>query len=68
MNQKIKVEAFMRWLIHIGYRGVAYSSGDIVFRCHVSGKLFPKGVTILSNGRLNKPAKQLFKEFEGYLA
>lgn len=58
-------EAFIIWLVSIGYRGITNPSG-ILFFCAVSGKNFPRNVMIMSNGQLNKPATQLFEEFKKY--
>lgn len=59
-------EAFIIWLVRIGYRGVRHSSGDTHFYCEVVNKSFPRGVVIAGTGRLNKPATQLFEEFKKY--
>ena len=58
-------EAFVIWLVSIGYRGVTNASG-VLFFCAVSGRNFPRNVMIMANGRLNKPATQLFEEFKKY--
>ena len=58
-------EAFVIWLVSIGYRGVTNASG-VLFYCEASGKNFPRDVMIMANGRLNKPAAQLFEEFKKY--
>lgn len=58
-------EAFIIWLVSIGYRGVTNASG-VLFYCEASGKNFPRDVMIMANGRLNKPATQLFEEFKKY--
>ena len=58
-------EAFVIWLVSIGYRGVTNTSG-VLFYCEASGKDFPRDVMIMANGRLNKPAAQLFEEFKKY--
>ena len=58
-------QAFALWLVKIGYTAV-FASGCIKFYCAVSNKNFPRDVMILENGRLNKPAVQLFKEFVAY--
>lgn len=58
-------EAFVIWLTKIGYRGVTNASG-VLFYCEASGKNFPRNVMIMANGRLNKPATQLFEEFKKY--
>lgn len=58
-------EAFVIWLVSIGYKGVTNPSG-VLFYCAVSGKNFPRDVMIMSNGQLNKPATQLFEEFKKY--
>ena len=58
-------EAFIIWLVSIGYRGVTNASG-VLFYCAVSGKNFPRDVMIMSNGQLNKPATKLFEEFKKY--
>ena len=47
-------EAFIIWLVRIGYRGVRHSSGDTHFYCEVVNKNFPRGVVIMANGKLNK--------------
>lgn len=59
-------EAFIIWLVSIGYRGVRHGSGDTHFYCEVVNKNFPRDVMIASTGRLNKPATQLFEEFKKY--
>ena len=58
-------QAFALWLVKIRYRAVLIH-GCIKFYCAVSNKNFPRDVMILENGKLNKPAMQLFKEFMGY--
>ena len=58
-------EALIIWLVSIGYRGVTNASG-VLFYCAISGKYFPRNVMIMANGRLNKPATQLFEEFKKY--
>ena len=58
-------EAFVIWLVKIGYRCVTNASG-VLFYCEASGKNFPRDVMIMANGRLNKPATQLFEEFKKY--
>ena len=58
-------EAFVIWLVSIGYKGVTNPSG-VLFFCAVSGRNFPRNVMIMANGRLNKPATQLFEEFKKY--
>ncbi|WP_312969000.1 hypothetical protein [Acinetobacter gerneri] len=58
-------DAFAIWLTKLGYVARMTTDG-IVFVHHVSNKNFPRDVMILSNGRLNKPATQLFEEFKGY--
>ena len=58
-------EAFVIWLVSIGYRGVTNASG-VLFYCEASGKNFPRAVMIMANGRLDKPAAQLFEEFKKY--
>lgn len=58
-------EAFVIWLVSIGYKGVTNHSG-VLFFCAVSGRNFPRNVMIMANGRLNKPATQLFEEFKKY--
>ena len=58
-------EAFVIWLAMIGYRFVTNASG-VLFYCEASGKNFPRNVMIMANGRLNKPATQLFEEFKKY--
>lgn len=59
--------AFMNWLVKIGYRGVCHSSGETQFYCKTVNKNFPRGATILPNGKLNKVAARLYKEFEEHL-
>lgn len=61
----LMTEAFIIWLVSIGYRGVTNASG-VLFYCEASGKNFPRDVMIMANGRLNKPATQLFEEFKKY--
>ena len=61
----LMTEAFIIWLVSIGYKGVTNPSG-ILFFCAVSGKNFPRNVMIMANGQLNKPATQLFEEFKKY--
>ncbi|RYL25080.1 hypothetical protein [Acinetobacter piscicola] len=56
-------DAFVIWLTLIGYKAIL-SAGCIRFHCPVSNKNFPRDVMILENGRLNKPATQLFEEFK----
>lgn len=56
-------EAFVIWLIMIGYKAVI-KMGNIQFHCPISNKNFPRGVMIMQNGRLNKPATALFEEFK----
>lgn len=67
MNKSTKRVAFVYWLVKIGYNAKRCVNGDTVFWTTGRGKGFPQGVAVLANGRLNKPAKALFKEFEGYL-
>lgn len=57
--------AFILWLSHLGYRGVN-KCGDTQFYHSIQSKHFPRDVMIMSNGRLNKPATQLFEEFKKY--
>lgn len=59
-------EAFIIWLVRIGYRGVRHSSGDTHFYCEVVNKNFPRGVVIMANGKLNKIAVRLYEEFKGH--
>ena len=61
----LMTEAFIIWLVSIGYKGVTNPSG-VLFYCAVSGRNFPRNVMIMANGRLNKPATQLFEEFKKY--
>lgn len=58
-------DAFLIWLTMIGYKAVS-KMGGIQFYCQVSNKNFPRDVMIMQNGRLNKPATQLFEEFKKY--
>ena len=58
-------DAFIIWLTLLGYKGVN-RAGDIQFYHKVSNKNFPRDVMIMRNGRLNKAATQLFKEFKKY--
>ena len=60
-------EAFMIWLVKIGYRVVCRASGETQFYCETVNQNFPRGAVILANGKLNKIAARLYKEFEGYL-
>lgn len=60
-------EAFMNWLVKIGYRGVCHGSGETQFYCKTVNQNFPRGAVILPNGRLNKVAARLYKEFEEHL-
>ena len=60
-------EAFMNWLVKIGYRGVCHASGDTQFYCRTVNQNFPRGVAISVNGKLNKVAARLYKEFESHL-
>ncbi|MGE8541937.1 MAG: hypothetical protein ACN6NX_11570 [Acinetobacter sp.] len=60
-------EAFMSWLGKIGYRGVCRGSGETQFYCGTVNQNFPRGETILANGKLNKVAARLYKEFEEHL-
>ena len=55
----------MIWLIMIGYKAISNPSG-VLFYSEASGKDFPRNVMIMANGRLNKPATQLFEEFKKY--
>ena len=57
-------EAFIIWFVRIGYRGVRHSSGDTHFYCEVVNKNFPRGVVIMTNGKLNKIAVRLYEEFK----
>ncbi|MEG2569438.1 MAG: hypothetical protein RSA84_24835 [Acinetobacter sp.] len=59
----LMTEAFIIWLTHLGYKCVINPSG-VLFYCAVSGRNFPRNVMIMANGRLNKPATQLFEEFK----
>lgn len=63
----IMSEAFMKWLVKIGYRGVCHPTGETQFHCRTVNKNFPRGVAILANGRLNKAAAQLYTEFREHL-
>lgn len=58
-------EAFIIWLTHLGYKCVI-SAGGAQFYNTATGKGFPRNVMIMANGRLNKAANQLFKEFKKY--
>ena len=58
-------DAFIIWLTHLGYKGVA-KTGGIQFYHAVSNKNFPRDVMVMENGRLNKPATRLFEEFKKY--
>lgn len=60
-------DAFMLWLAKIGYRGVCRGSGETQFYCTTVNQNFPRGATILANGKLNKVAARLYKEFEEHL-
>lgn len=60
-------EVFMSWLVKIDYRGVCRGSGETQFYCKTVNHNFPRGAAILPNGRLNKVAARLYKEFEGHL-
>ena len=60
-------EAFLIWLVSIGYRGVK-KHGEIWFYCQVVSNKFPRNVVVMANGRLNKAASQLYEEFKGHLA
>ena len=61
----LMTEAFIIWLTHLGYKCVI-SAGGAQFYNTATGKGFPRNVMILANGRLNKPATQLFEEFKKY--
>ena len=70
MKKPIKVhplmsDAFVIWLTKLGYIARVTADG-ISFDHYVSNKNFPRNVMILRNGRMNKPAKQLFEEFKKY--
>ncbi|MDH2046982.1 hypothetical protein N5J31_08700 [Acinetobacter johnsonii] len=56
-------EAFLIWLEKLGYKGVA-RAGVISFYHEINNRNFPRGVMILENGRLNRPAAKLFAEFK----
>lgn len=58
-------EAFIIWLTHLGYKCVISASGAQFYNT-ATGKGFPRNVMIMANGRLNKPATQLFEEFKKY--
>ena len=61
----LMTEAFIIWLNHLGYKCVI-SAGGAQFYNTATGKGFPRNVMIMANGRLNKPATQLFEEFKKY--
>lgn len=61
----LMTEAFIIWLTHLGYKCVI-SAGGAQFYNTATGKGFPRNVMIMANGRLNKPATQLFEEFKKY--
>lgn len=61
----LMTEAFIIWLAHLGYKCVI-SAGGAQFYNSATGKGFPRNVMIMANGRLNKPATQLFEEFKKY--
>ena len=60
-------QAFFMWLVKIGYRGIN-RAGETQFYCEVISPKFPRNVVVMANGRLNKPASQLFEEFKAHLA
>ncbi|MDH5818970.1 hypothetical protein [Acinetobacter pseudolwoffii] len=61
----LMTEAFIIWLLSIGYRATVNQHG-VRFFCEVVNKNFPRDVVIAETGRLNKPATQLFEEFKKY--
>lgn len=61
----LMTEAFIIWLLSIGYRATVDQHG-VRFFCEVVNKNFPRDVVIAGTGRLNKPATQLFEEFKKY--
>lgn len=61
----LMTEAFIIWLLSIGYRATVNQHG-VRFFCEVVNKNFPRNVMIMANGRLNKAATELFEEFKKY--
>ncbi|MFS1587019.1 hypothetical protein ACLIL3_014870 [Acinetobacter radioresistens] len=58
--------AFINWLLLIGYRANIVPGGMEFYAATVN-KRFPRNVVIFGNGKLNKPARMLFKEFAEHL-
>ena len=59
----LMTEAFIIWLLSIGYRATINQHG-VRFFCEVVNKNFPRGVVIMANGKLNKIAVRLYEEFK----
>ncbi|MFX4672157.1 hypothetical protein ABTB51_10235 [Acinetobacter baumannii] len=67
LSSEVKFEAFLIWLIKIGYRGIVRPCGRMEFYCVTVNKAFPRNVHITYDRKMNKAATQLFKEFENHL-
>ncbi|WP_228732397.1 hypothetical protein, partial [Acinetobacter baumannii] len=67
LSREVLFKAFLLWLTKIGYRGIVRPCGRMEFYCATVSKLFPRNVHITYDGKMNKAATQLFKEFEKHL-
>jgi len=59
-------EAFLLWVQYIGYRIVTKGMHSEFVPTYISKNL-PRGGSIDCNGRLNKAASNLFKEFKDHV-
>lgn len=67
MTKEIKMDAFIIWLVYLGYQGVRKSDGNTFFYHSIVSKSFPRNVIISYDKKMNKVARSLFKEFNNYL-
>ena len=64
--EKWKSDAFIIWLQYIGYR-IQAKGMQVDFIPTYPSKHLPRGGCIKQDGRLNRQANTLFKEFQGHL-